>query len=123
MLSYPITQEQLEIIASALKIGAKKEQAQGIVNSILESLKKSDIEKTVGIITEDGIVIKENIMEILEDQKWTMGDIPESIAIGKAVKNIIGNIAETKAELKDIDMNEITILLSSTLQTINTQVK
>ena len=85
MLSYPITQEQLELIASALKIGAEKEQAQEIVNDILESLKKSDIEKTVGIITNDGIVIKENIMEILEDQKWTMGDIPESIAIGKAV--------------------------------------
>ena len=123
MLSYPITQEQLELIASALKIGAEKEQAQEIVNGILESLNKSDIENTVGIITEDGIIIKDNIIDILEDKKWTMGDIPESIAIGKAVKNIIGNIAETKAELKDIDMNEVTILLCSTLQTINTQVK
>lgn len=123
MLSYPITQEQLQLIAAALKSGKDKAKAEKIVSTILESLKKSDIESTVGIITRDGIIIKDNIIDILEDKKWSMGDIPETIAIAKAVKNIVGNIAETKAEIKDIDLNEITILLCSTLQTINTQVK
>lgn len=123
MLSYPITQEQLQLIAAALKSGKDKAKAEKIVSTILESLKKSDIESTVGIITGDGIIIKDNIIDILEDKKWSMGDIPETIAIAKAVKNIVGNIAETKAEIKDIDLNEITILLCSTLQTINEQVK
>lgn len=123
MLSYPITQEQLDSIAAALKNGKDKTKAEKIVNTILDSLKKSDIESTVGIITGDCIIIKDNIVEILKNKKWTMGDIPETLAIAKAVKNIIGNIAETKQEIKDINLNEITILLCSTLQTINEHVK
>jgi len=113
MTSYPITLKQLE----AIKTGNMKP-----VDEILEILSKADIDSIVGAVTGEGIVIYEKIKAIIKDKKYNFQDVPETIAIGMAVKHIIANIADMKTEWTDIDINEIIVLLSTGLLTIKEEV-
>lgn len=106
MYSYPITQKQLELIKSGNTT---------IADEILEIMAKTDIDSIMDAVGNEGLKIKEKIIAIIEDKKYNMADIPETISIAMSIKNIISNLSEMKGEITDIDINEIIVLLSSTL--------
>ncbi len=75
-----------------------------------------DIDKLTAFIGEDLVKIIMAIFGAMSDGKITLSDTKYLLPIGSAISHISKNLSEMKLEIKDLDANEVGLLIAEAVR-------
>jgi ketol-acid reductoisomerase len=106
-----INQSRSQNIKAGLNIDPMVNETYEESKALLEKFKNTDIDSILNSLSGPVKDIYTNIIDIIDDGKYNLKDINESIQIGSAVAKISKEYPLIKAELKDLSELERAIIL------------
>ena len=103
---------------ASVRVKQETIEAKKLIEAYQKQFEGVNIKNTVSILTIDAKKIKAEVIEIMKDKKITLADMNEFWELFKIIKDVYSKSKDSKVELKNLDMKEIGMLLTTIINEI-----